>query len=123
MIAFKRSLNWELNLGTYLVILFSEVFSNFGQSIKRPLFGLLLGHLILFIFLLQNGFFDHLIINEIAINYSPVTAFEYYFKLINPLRRNEIPITGYLAIIDIIMRIWSSYMIFNLVRATRRFIK
>lgn len=112
------------SLGTKIILRLSFWLSDFGQSFARPLLGLFIGHWILTILLIKVNPSDNLLISFDYANYEGFKlGFEYYFKLINPLRRNEIEINGYATLIDILMRVWSSYMIYNIIRATRRFIK
>jgi len=49
-------------------------------------------------------------------------ASEQYFIYINPFRKLEISFSGYLVVVDLLMRVWSSYMLYNIIRASRRFI-
>ena len=106
-----------------LILFWSKIFSDYGQSFVRPLFWLLFGHLGLFILaIFLNGF------STLRIEFCNPTseafkeAFEKYFIYINPLRRLEVSLTGYLIVLDLLMRVWSSYMVYNLIRASRRFI-
>ncbi len=114
---------WQNQFWDKLILIWSNAFSDYGQSFIKPLFWLLLGHYILFILaLLFNGF------NPLHISLCAPTAagfkeaFEKFFIYINPLRRLETSLSGYLILLDLLMRIWSSYMIYNLIRASRRFI-
>ncbi len=114
---------WENQFWDKMILLWSKTFSDYGQSFIKPLIWLLLGHYILFIIALLFGGFESL---QISI-YEPTSvgfqnAFEKFFIYINPLRSLERSFLGYLIILDILMRIWSSYMIYNLIRASRRFI-
>ncbi len=105
---------------TKLTLKLSYQTSDFGQSLGRPIIWLLLGHSFLFAFVFfLNGF------NQISTQTHRDSAklFEAYFMYINPLRAASISLSGFFIIIDLAMRIWSSYMIYNFVRASRRFIK
>lgn len=124
MISYEKSIGLEKDPWTKMILQMSHCFSDFGQSLSRPFVGLISGHLILFIMLILSGHYENLSINFSSGNSEGFRmAFEQYFKLINPLRRAENTFDGYTIIIDVLMRIWSSYMIYNLIRATRRFIK
>jgi hypothetical protein len=114
---------WENQFWDKMILLWSKIFSDYGQSFIKPLIWLLFGHYILFLIaLLFNGF------NPLHISICEPTAagfqeaFEKFFIYINPLRRLETSFSGYLIFLDLLMRIWSSYMIYNLIRASRRFI-
>jgi hypothetical protein len=124
MRAYNWSLSWKNNFWTKLAIKFSYWFSDFGQSIWRPLLWLFTGHFILFIFLLASGNFGQGLWLSIHPTWQGFqTGVEKFFKLINPLRRDENAFSGFSVLTDLLMRIWSSYMIYNIVRAARRFIK
>lgn len=45
-----------------------------------------------------------------------------FYIYINPLRGSSLTLAGYLIFVDYLIRIWSSYMIYNLIRPLRRFI-
>lgn len=114
---------WQNQFWDKLILLWSKTFSDYGQSFIKPLFWLLFGHSLLFLMaLLFNGF------NPLHISLCEPTAagfqeaFEKFFIYISPLRKLETSLSGYLIILDLFMRIWSSYMIYNLIRASRRFI-
>jgi hypothetical protein len=114
---------WENVFWDKLILKGSYFFSDYGQSFIKPLFWLLLGHFVFFsIALLLDGFIPlHISL------YNPTSegfceAFEKFFIYINPLRNIETSFSGYLILVDLIIRIWASYMIYNIIRATRRFI-
>ena len=114
---------WKNQFWDKMILLWSKVFSDYGQSFIKPLFWLLFGHFILFVVALLFQGFDPLHIsfcNPTASGFK--VAFEKFFIYINPLRRLETSLSGYLIALDLLMRIWSSYMIYNLIRASRRFI-
>lgn len=114
---------WTNQFWDKVILLFSKTFSDYGQSFIKPLFWLLVGHYILFLLALLFKGFDPLHISlsqPTAAGFKE--AFEKFFIYINPLRRLETSLSGYLIILDLTMRIWSSYMIYNLIRASRRFI-
>lgn len=124
MLAYNRTLDFEKNIWTKSIIKLSYWFSDFGQSFTRPLLALFIGHWFLLIVLILSGYLDVLTINLSHPNEAGFKmGFEQYFRLINPLRRADFTFTGYQIVIDLAMRIWSSYMIYNVIRATRRFIK
>lgn len=113
MKAYKKSLEWKKKFGTVIILVLSELTSNFGLSIRRPLTALLVGHFILFLIALLSN----------AIEVSSANDFAYkFFYLINPIRDYKFQLNGTI-IIDIFMRGWSSYMIYNFIRASRRYIK
>lgn len=114
---------WKNEFWDKIVLYWSKNFSDYGQSFIKPLFWLILGHFILFSFALIFNGFDHLYISWSNASSSAFEeAFEKYFIYINPLRKFEVSFSGYLIVLDILMRIWSSYMIYNIIRASRRFI-
>ena len=124
MLAYDKSLRLEEDFWTIVIIKFSYWFSDFGQSFTRPLIALLLGHFALLLALISFNGIEGLHISFVdADSVGFRMAIDKYLFLINPLRKLDDGFPGYTIIIDVLMRIWSSYMIYNLIRATRRFIK
>ena len=114
---------WKNQFWDKLILYASNIFSNYGQNFGKSLFWLLFGHLAFFILAISLGVFESLHINV----WQPTSAgfkeaFEKYFIYINPLRKPETSFSGYLIFLDLLMRIWASYMIYNLIRTSRRFI-
>lgn len=122
MDAYDKSLLWSKSLWTKMVIRLSKMTSDFGQSVKKPIIYLLLVHFILFIWAMSVNVFSPLHISFLKANWNSFwKAADLYFETINPFRKTE---TGRSwVIIDLLMRIWASYMIYNFIRASRRFIK
>jgi len=125
MLAFDKGLKWEDNFWTKIIIKLSYLTSDFGQSFWRPLFFIFIFHTVFFLSLLLSGFFPYIMI---SVHGPSLMAFmdglNTYLFLMNPLRKpdQEAFHGGWIGI-DILMRISSSYMIYNMIRATRRFIK
>lgn len=127
MRAYNNSLNWELkNLSTKIILYLSDWTSGFGQSILKPIIAIIGMQLFLVFLLISLGYYGDEI--SISIDNANYLGFQKatieFFYLINPFRKTgEMMNTWYSIIIDLIMRIWSSYMIYNIIRASRRFIK
>jgi hypothetical protein len=114
---------WQDKFWDKVVLYCSKLFSDYGQSFIRPLIWLLLGHFIIFTTAMMLQGFEPLYISwSNASKEAFKLAFEKYFLYINPLRKLETTLPGYLIVLDLLMRIWSSYMIYNIIRASRRFI-
>jgi hypothetical protein len=125
LLAYNKSLTWTNNWPTKIVIGLSYRYGRFGQDIRSPVFGLFCIHFVLFwIMLLSGGLAPlHFALTGPTWN-GAFTGLNRYFYLMNPLRRfDEDTFRGALILIDLLMRIWSSYMIYNFIRASRRFIK
>lgn len=122
MRAYNISLRWKDKLLTKLILKFSYWTSDYGQSIKKPILCLLIGHLLLFLIALIGGGFENMKFT-ITLFAGMESGIEKYLTYINPLRNATVTLPGYLMIVDITMRIWSSYMIYNVIRASRRFLK
>lgn len=127
LVFYNKTLNWgKLWQDTFwdkVVLHWSKLFSNYGQSFIRPLIWLLLGHLIMFIIAIALQGYETLYLSwSNASEEAFREAFEKYFLYINPLRKLETTLPGYLIVLDLLMRVWSSYMIYNIIRASRRFI-
>lgn len=114
---------WRNEFWDKMILCMSKCFSDYGQSFIKPLVWLLGVHFILFLLALVLHGFDSLHISFLNPKLDGFEkAFVKYFIYINPFRSLETTLPGYLIIIDLAMRMWSSYMIYNLVRASRRFI-
>ncbi len=126
LLAYNKSLNWS-NFTVKLIIILSYLTSNFGQSISKPIISLLIVQLVMFYLMIDYGFFkDTLVISFSNANFEGLKlGFEQFLFYLNPFRKfeNHFSIDLKFIIIDLIMRIWSSYMIYNFIRASRRFIK
>lgn len=122
--SYLETISFKKDRETWVIVYFSKIFSDFGQSLWRPIKGLALGHYILFLALIGFGFYNNL---NISFTHATYDSFKYafgeFFRLMNPLRKPDDNFIGYYVLIDLLMRIWSSYMIYNIIRATRRFIK
>lgn len=124
MIAHDNSLTWSGNIWLKLIIKFSYHFSEFGQSVSKPLVALLVGNFILFSVLLIAGMFYPLHFSITNRNWTGFwQGFYEYFWIINPLRKADDTFKNGFILLDILNRIWSSYMLYNIIRASRRFIK
>lgn len=116
-------LKWNVNtFWDKLILYFSRYTSNYGQSFGKPFFFLFLFHLILFMIAIIAGGFD-----KIHFTWQPNAegfkiAFEKFFIYINPLRKLETSFSGYLIVVDLLMRVSASFLIYNILRSTRRFI-
>ena len=124
MVTYDKTLTWDNNFWTKSIIKFSYYFSDFGQSISQPLIGLLAIHFMFFAILVLCRVFPNF---QFSIENPDATGFwngfYEYFRLINPFRKADDTFKGGFISIDLLMRIWSSYMIYNIIRASRRFLK
>jgi hypothetical protein len=121
MRAYYRSLTAK-NAGTMLIIFLSYTTSNFGQSIARPIVSILV----------INGFLFYLLY---CIDKTPFAGYDFqnlnnyintaaeFIRVVNPLHNNSPELTGWAFIVDVAIRVCSSYFLYNLIRATRRFVK
>jgi hypothetical protein len=107
---------------TFLILLLSWGTSDFGQSIIRPLLTVLFLGVLLFTLFVYQGGAAHLQIGHF--NWSTAWGtFPDVVNFMNPLRRPSGDLKEWPIVTDVLMRIISSYCIFNIVRATRRFVK
>lgn len=121
MEAYDRSLLWKESRWTKMILKLSRWTSDYGQSVIKPIGWLLVIHFILFAILLWNGYFTDLKFSVHPNKQGMIDGVNYYFETINPFRKTESG--NSFVIIDLLMRIWASYMIYNFIRASRRFIK
>ncbi|WP_436487409.1 hypothetical protein [Chitinophaga sp. ARDCPP14] len=119
----NRTYTWRQNLQNWVVLLLSWLSSNFGLSWLRPIFFMLVVNFFL-IYLGIYGFRLQALANifsfHSSVDYNAIGNFLYYCS---PFRRFDNIITGKASIFDILIRIVSSYGIYNFIRATRRYVK
>jgi len=127
MITYNKTLSGRerRNWGTKLVIGLSNIFSDFGQSLSLPFLWLIGGGYFLYLLMISCFSYGNYKIVSCANNDWNVflNAFAEFIRILNPLHKNDPELMGWLLLIDIILRIWSSYMLYNFIRASRRFIK
>lgn len=122
---YNKTLQWKAkNLGNKLVIHFSKTFSDFGQSMSKPLIWLFLVPYLFYVAMIYFYSYKGFYIAPLKDSTwkAVIDAFAELLRLLNPLHKNEPELSGGLLIIDIVIRVWCSYMIYNVIRATRRFI-
>lgn len=124
MRAYEKVLSYDGDFWTKYIIKFSYCFSDFGQSMSRPIIGLLGIHAILFSILVLFGALAplHFSIDDPTSHGFWKGIYE-YVRLLSPLRKAEDTFQGGFILIDVFIRLWASYMIYNIIRASRRFIK
>ena len=126
ILSYYSALSWYKwsDIGPKLVIIFSKWTSNFGLNIFRPFIFQTIIHFLLFGILIGFGFYQSLHFSICNCNWNAFNeANKEYLYLINPFRKFDSDFTGYFIVIDFLMRICSLYMLYNFVRASRRFIK
>lgn len=113
------------NIGNWFILGTNKLFSDFGQNIWRPLFFLLISHLIWFALLLAFRFeiYPTLKNTDLEITRAAINAF---FVTILPTHSFNVSIGSYKDVyiggfIDFLMRIFSSYFIFYFVYSSRKF--
>lgn len=117
-----KSRRWVL-LQTRFVLWLSEYTSDFGQSLWRPIRTILLTGVPFFMVLIACGGIKEL---NTEFNFSlprvSITLGQ-FFHFLNPLRRYDPKEINAVILLDMLMRIITSYCLFNFLRATRRFVK
>lgn len=122
MDTYNRILEWDYKSASTKIILYlSSITSQYGQSLLRPIIFLITSNSILISllnlyhhnrFILLSEFSKHAIVSNIST----------FLWFSNPFHKAD-DLNGIPLIIDIGVRIISSYSIYNIIRATRRFIK
>jgi hypothetical protein len=109
--------NAPKNISTKVILYLSYVSSDYGQSLLRPiLFLLLVNGIFISLLNFHNGLVITLTLPAIV---NTISNFIWY---LNPFHKDD-SLRGVSFIIDTLIRIVSSYSIYNIIRATRRFIK
>lgn len=111
-----------------LILTLSRITSKYGQSISRPLLCLILVNPLVFLLILcgKPDFIQDTYITT-QFNYEELKSgmmngLVWILKLSNPFEKLEINIGGFILIVYA-LRIWTSYAIYNFIRASRRFLK
>lgn len=121
MDVYDKSLLWSTSRWTKMILKLSRWTSDYGQSVIKPIVWLLVVHFVLFSILVAFSYFPELHFS-ISPNWQGMKdGWNYYFETINPFRKVESGSS--FVFIDLLMRIWSSYMTYNFIRASRRLIK
>jgi uncharacterized protein YjbI with pentapeptide repeats len=112
---------WWRHFGDWLILGSDKLFSDFGQSIGRPLFALLFVDLLLFnrlVWLYDVG---------VTPSWSHASwkgfwnGLGLYLNFLNPIHAFQFNGVSVMGVTDFLMRILSAYFIFHFLRATRKF--
>ncbi|GAA3929290.1 hypothetical protein GCM10022209_23760 [Chitinophaga oryziterrae] len=122
LMANGEAYNWK-GVENAIVLRLSKLTSNYGQSFLRPLVTLLVVGIILFTWLVALGTFSDLYITCQPNLRGMISTIPYMLEFANPVHKYELGLTGGPYVIELMMRIISAYCIYNIVRATRRFVK
>ena len=118
----NRILNWRpANFSTKIILNLSSISSNFGQSLSRPIIFLLIVNGLLFSLLNYSNGLRFVAFSEVS-SQNAIETISQFIWYLNPFHNNN-DLRGIPLIVDIFIRIVSSYSIYNIIRATRRFIK
>ncbi|SHN45493.1 hypothetical protein [Chitinophaga sp. CF418] len=114
---------WSMHRQTSLVLWVSRLTSNYGQSFLAPLITLALLGILSFSGMVYWGY-----IKELAPDFNLswdriLITIAHFLYFINPIKRLDAQSINGGLIIDLGMRIITSYCIYNFIRATRRFVK
>ncbi len=123
---YNRTLKFRpKNIFTKGILYLSHYASNYGQSMVRPIIFLFLLNGPLFLLLVYLLYFPNVyIVSPENSSWNGFgNALAAFIKFNNPLRKNEDDLKSWALIIDYMMRIIASYTIYNIIRASRRFIK
>lgn len=116
---------WKDTFWDKIILHASRMFSRYGQSILRPLFWLLAFNGIFFFVLAYWHQFKGIAI-EFTGTYIPGSFTEglgQFFALLNPTRKIDESLTGWAIFWDLISRVSAGFFLYNMIRATRRFVK
>lgn len=126
MNVYNKTLGWNVKFFfTKAILYLSRFTSNYGQSMVRPLFFLLAVNGSLFLWLVLRDKINgvHIVAPSLSTVDGVGNAVAAFLRYLSPIRKNEDELKGWWLVIDYCMRIISSYSIYNLIRASRRFIK
>lgn len=122
MRSYNRSLSWHSEPWTKLVLSLSYITSNFGQSIWRPLLSLITVSALIYFTLSFSGATS--VFNpQLSSMEGWVSTFAEIIEFANPFHKYDQQLTGISYLADLLMRIIASYLLYNLIRASRRFVR
>lgn len=113
--------NRPKNFSTKFILCLSHISSNYGQSLLRPILFLLIVNGIFFSLLNFTNNLRFIPLSNITFENS-IDIMSKFIWYLNPFHKSD-ELSGIPLIIDVFIRIVSSYSIYNIIRATRRFIK
>jgi hypothetical protein len=118
---YYRSLSYRNDFWTKVILRLSYFTSNYGQSLIRPVIGIIVVNLLLFwmMFSLHSTDYNSSDFTKPG-NY--VNTIASVLNFMNPLHKTD-KLSGMPFIVDSVSRVFSSYMIYNIIRSTRRFVK
>lgn len=122
MNAYNRTLSYSNNFWTKIIIKLSDWTSKYGQSFWRPVVTMIVINASFFWLLYSIGqsvFTTY----DLSKPENYINTVAEFIRILNPLHKNEPELKGLGFILDTIIRIISSYCIYNIIRATRRFVK
>jgi hypothetical protein len=117
---FWKFWKWRSN---YFELWLSKKSGNFGISIGRPIIGLIGVHLLIFIILLHFTSFRGVTITYNINDWSSINfwkSFNNFWELIVPIRKFSEELNPFT---DILMRLFSGFFVYHLIKATRKFAK
>lgn len=116
MNAYNKTLDlFSNNFWTKIILSLSRISSNYGISLIRPILFILILNLCIYLVILK--------IHNINIEFSSISDFTTFLKFLNPLHKTDFELHGWAFLFDSLSRLISSYSIYNIIRATRRFIR
>jgi hypothetical protein len=122
MNTYNRVLEWKSkSISTKIILYLSSITSQYGQSLLRPILFLIIANSIL-ITLLTSYYHNNFILLSEFSTHAIISNISTFLWFSNPFHKAD-SLEGIPLIIDISVRIISSYSIYNIIRATRRFIK
>jgi hypothetical protein len=119
---YYKTLTFKRGFWTKIILKLSFWTSDFGQSFLRPITSILIVNSLLFYVMFRLGATKFTSLQIFNFNNYPDTVAS-LLNFMNPLHKTEPALIGLPFIIDTFSRIFSSYFIYNTIRATRRFVK
>jgi len=122
MNAYYAALNWKKNFWTKIILRLSYLTANYGQSLWRPTLCLAIstGIVMFVLWEVQNTSYQSC---DFLRPQNLIDSLAEFMRLANPLHKNNCELKGMPFIIDTTGRIFNSYFIYNIIRASRRFVR
>ncbi len=114
--------NGDVAMEDKFILFISWLFSDHGQSFARPIVWLIGVHLLLFLIAVGINYNEYYFTT--AHDWSATAEFiGSYLHLLNPVHKLPENASGGMLIIDFLMRFFSAFFIYHIIRASRKFAK
>jgi hypothetical protein len=123
MNTYYEIISWRKHFWTKMILGTSRIFGNYGKNFRQPLIGIIIFHSVTLALMVLRGYDDFQMVKPSDGSWEDFGNFlSEFIRLLNPVHSFE-KAKGLWIIPDTVIRIYTSFFIYNMLRATRRFVK